>query len=146
MKQSNTRLHVTLSLDKAQPRHGKGHYRPKPLKSLSTRLLWILIESIDSQLKNNSLFLTKNQLRALRKRHRDLSTELNERIEYDEYLCALRDAQNPLGLDPNISEARSADENPNRKGKGKVYIKGSRLRPGRKMGFCGRARKKSFVG
>jgi len=143
MKQSS-QLCVTLSLDKVRPENKRRYFKPKPLKSLSTRMLWILIESIDKQLENR-LFLNKRQIRTLNKRQRDLSAELDERIEYDEYLCALRDAQNPLGLDLNISKVREADGNPPRKALAKVYIRGSRLRPGKKILYNSRRRRKSFV-
>jgi hypothetical protein len=140
MKQSS-KLEVTLSLNKAQPKVYKRRFKARPLKSLSTGMLWILIESIEYQLRN-SLFCSRVKIKALQKRLKDLSTELDERIEYDEFLCKLADEarihpfskpNNPIYIDKDIEDFRKAEEDPNRKSKGKVYVRGSRLRPGKKI-------------
>jgi hypothetical protein len=118
----------------------KRRFRPKPLKSLSTSQIWRLIESIEDELKS-AIFYSQSHFKALKKRHRDLSAELDDRIKYDEWLCEIADLEeartNPLGLDRAIEEFRKSEENPPRKSLGKVYIKksGKRLRPGPKIDY-----------
>lgn len=155
MTQSD-RLLVTLSLDKAQPVKRGHYYKPRPLKSLSTRLIWILVESMEYQLRN-SLYFSWAKIMVLRKRHRDLSAELTERIEYDNNMCkaygkayengkllyvpSWADPLNPPHMDKEIEDFRKGEETQSKKSLGKVYIKGSRLRPGKKVEWSRRRNK-----
>lgn len=149
MKESN-RVYVAPTASEAQPRRISKHH--KPLKSLSTRRLWILLESVEYQMRN-SLFYPKAYGKALNKRHSDISVELNDRLEFDEYLCSIdpdyvTDKWGHRIINNELNELedliRDAIEAP-RKFQGKSYIGRNgykaRLRPGPKIVANRRGRK-----
>lgn len=106
-------------------------YKVSRLKDLDTSEVWILIESIENELKTHSLFYSRRQLKGLIRRHTDLSTELDNRISEDEANCEFygksyingivpnfhpwSTPENPIIIDKDIESCRKNDENPNRK-------------------------------
>lgn len=127
----------------------RAYYKPRPLKSLSTKTIWILIESIEAQLKKR-LFLKQGVVKALEKRKNDLNEALADRLEWEDYMCEVHPIRDDLGkpqrviwidshLGPNVISEDLAymdlEGDPNRKANGKVFFRGKRLRPGKKTFF-----------
>lgn len=100
------------------------------LKDLSKRHILCLIKSIEYEIREKRLFLTDSQVKMLRKRLEDLGRELTDRIEHHEYLASINESPS------EIEAFRRQSENPPRKALGKSYVKGTRLRAGKKVGIA----------
>lgn len=120
-------------------------YKHKSLKEISTRTLRIILDSVKYQLRNK-LFLSPNQIRGLEKRKRDLSMELDSRLEQDEYMCSMfpkefegipqrKYWENGRLVENELVIAQEQDID--RKSRTKAYVNvgtgRKRLRPGKKV-------------
>lgn len=130
----------------SHPESKREHYKPRPLKSLSIKTIWILLESIEYQLENK-IFLPQGVIKALEKRKNDLTEALDERLEWEDHMCEVYSIRDDYGrpqkiiwidshLGPNTLSKDLAymdlEGDPPRKSNGKAFFRGRRLRPGKK--------------
>src|SRR5262245_42809540 len=111
------------------PKHRRPAFRVSRLKDLSERQILSLMRSIVSEMEDNRLFLTDSQMKGLRKRLQDLAGEMCDRIKELEYLASIDESPS------EIEAFRLTELNPPRKALARSYVRGSRLKPGRKREY-----------